>query len=132
MTNIGLPFPRVSPSPPRPAPAITRTARESRRRLSRKIFEYLAKLEEICGKKFGDKENPLLSPSARGPGVDARDDGHDPDLGLTMRSRNASPRKAANPRWAYDCYRRFIQMFSDVVMELPKSSFEKIYRGAEA
>ncbi|HHU23116.1 MAG TPA: pyruvate, phosphate dikinase [Clostridiales bacterium] len=89
------------------------------------IFEYMSKLEEICGKKFGDKNNPLLVSVRSGarasmPGM------MDTilNLGLNDTVAQGMVKLTGNPRFVYDSYRRFIQMFSDVVMELPKSSFE--------
>ncbi|MGI6403059.1 MAG: pyruvate, phosphate dikinase [Oscillospiraceae bacterium] len=91
------------------------------------IFEYMKKLEEITGKKFGDKENPLLVSVRSGarasmPGM------MDTilNLGLNDTVVEGLAAQTQNPRFAYDSYRRFIQMFSDVVLELPKSSFERI------
>ena len=91
------------------------------------IFEYLAKLEKITGKKFGDSENPLLVSVRSGarasmPGM------MDTilNLGLNERVVEVIAKKSNNPRWAWDCYRRFIQMYSDVVMEVGKKYFEQL------
>ena len=90
-------------------------------------MEYIDKMEKICGKKFGDKENPLLVSVRSGarasmPGM------MDTilNLGLNEEVVNVIATKSNNPRWAWDCYRRFIQMFSDVVMEVGKKYFEKL------
>ena len=89
-------------------------------------MEYVAKMEEITGKKFGDPENPLLVSVRSGarasmPGM------MDTilNLGLNETVVEVLIRKSNNPRWAWDCYRRFIQMYSDVVMEVGKKYFEQ-------
>ena len=104
-----------------------RTADRSANEIQGQIYEYLAKMEEICGKKFGDPENPLLvsvrcGARASMPGM------MDTilNLGLNDEVVVGLARLTGNERFAYDSYRRFIQMFSDVVMELPKSKFEQI------
>ena len=91
------------------------------------INEYVVKMEEITGKKFGDKENPLLVSVRSGarasmPGM------MDTilNLGLNEEVVNVMAEKSGNPRWAWDCYRRFIQMYSDVVMEVGKKYFEEL------
>ena len=91
------------------------------------INEYIVKMEEITGKKFGDKENPLLVSVRSGarasmPGM------MDTilNLGLNEEVVNTMSEKSGNPRWAWDCYRRFIQMYSDVVMEVGKKYFEEL------
>ena len=91
------------------------------------IMEYIGKMEEITGKKFGDKENPLLVSVRSGarasmPGM------MDTilNLGLNEEVVDVLAKKSGNPRWAWDCYRRFIQMFSDVVMEVGKKYFEEL------
>ena len=91
------------------------------------IMEYIEKMEEITGKKFGDKENPLLVSVRSGarasmPGM------MDTilNLGLNEEVVEVLAAKSGNPRWASDCYRRFIQMFSDVVMEVGKKYFEAL------
>ncbi len=90
-------------------------------------MEYIVKMEEITGKKFGDKENPLLVSVRSGarasmPGM------MDTilNLGLNEDVVNVIAEKSNNPRWAWDCYRRFIQMYSDVVMEVGKKYFEQL------
>ena len=95
--------------------------------IEREIFDYIVKLEEICGKKFGDNENPLLVSVRSGarasmPGM------MDTilNLGLNDDVVEVMAKKSGNPRWAWDCYRRFIQMYSDVVMEVGKKYFEQL------
>ena len=90
-------------------------------------MEYIGKMEEITGKKFGDRENPLLVSVRSGarasmPGM------MDTilNLGLNEEVVDVLAKKSGNPRWAWDCYRRFIQMFSDVVMEVGKKYFEEL------
>ena len=93
----------------------------------------IEKMEEITGKKFGDKENPLLVSVRSGarasmPGM------MDTilNLGLNEEVVEVLAAKSGNPRWAWDCYRRFIQMFSDVVMEVGKKYFEELHRQDES
>ena len=95
--------------------------------IQEQINEYIGKMEEITGKKFGDKENPLLVSVRSGarasmPGM------MDTilNLGLNEEVVNTMSEKSGNPRWAWDCYRRFIQMYSDVVMEVGKKYFEEL------
>ena len=95
--------------------------------IQEQINEYIVKMEEITGKKFGDKENPLLVSVRSGarasmPGM------MDTilNLGLNEDVVNTMAAKSGNPRWAWDCYRRFIQMYSDVVMEVGKKYFEEL------
>ncbi len=95
--------------------------------IEREIFDYIVKLEEICGKKFGDNENPLLVSVRSGarasmPGM------MDTilNLGLNDDVVEVMAKKSGNARWAWDCYRRFIQMYSDVVMEVGKKYFEQL------
>ncbi len=127
MTGIGMPVPQgftVSTE------ACTRYYDDGRRiadEIQAEIFEYVAKLESIAGKEFGNKENPLLVSVRSGsrasmPGM------MDTilNLGLNDEVVEGLASKTGNPRFAYDSYRRFIQMFSDVVMEQPKSEYEKI------
>ena len=127
MTNIGLPVPQgftVSTE------ACTQYYEDGRRindEIKAQILEYITKLEQISGKKFGDKENPLLVSVRSGarasmPGM------MDTilNLGLNDEVVEVLAAKSGNPRWAWDCYRRFIQMFSDVVMEVGKKYFEEL------
>ena len=125
MTNIGLPVPQgftISTE------ACTRYYDDGRKiadEIKEEIMAYVDKLEAITGKKFGDKENPLLVSVRSGarasmPGM------MDTilNLGLNEDVVEVMAAKSGNPRWAYDCYRRFIQMYSDVVMEVGKKYFE--------
>ncbi len=127
MTNIGLPVPQgftISTE------ACTRYYEDGRKisdDIRGEILEYIDKMEHITGKKFGDKDNPLLVSVRSGarasmPGM------MDTilNLGLNEEVVEVLAKKSGNPRWAYDCYRRFIQMFSDVVMEVGKKYFEKL------
>ena len=125
MTNIGLPVPQgftISTE------ACTKYYEDGKRindDIQAEIMQYVSKLEEITGKKFGDLENPLLVSVRSGarasmPGM------MDTilNLGLNEQVVEVMAQKSGNPRWAYDCYRRFIQMYSDVVMEVGKKYFE--------
>ena len=127
MTKIGLPVPQgftVSTE------ACTRYYEDGRKindDIQAEIMEYIVKMEEICGKKFGDKENPLLVSVRSGarasmPGM------MDTilNLGLNEDVVETMAAKTGNARWAWDCYRRFIQMYSDVVMEVGKKYFEQL------
>ena len=127
MTKIGLPVPQgftISTE------ACTKYYEDGRRindDIQAEIMENIAKMEEITGKKFGDLENPLLVSVRSGarasmPGM------MDTilNLGLNEEVVNVMATKSGNPRWAWDCYRRFIQMYSDVVMEVGKKYFEKL------
>ena len=127
MTNLGLPVPQgftISTE------ACTRYYEDGKMiapEIMEQINEALVKMEEICGKKFGDKENPLLVSVRSGarasmPGM------MDTilNLGLNEDVVEVLAEKSNNPRWAWDCYRRFIQMYSDVVMEVGKKYFEQL------
>ena len=127
MTNIGLPVPQgftISTE------ACTQYYEDGRRisdEIRGQIMEYIEKMEQVTGKKFGDKENPLLVSVRSGarasmPGM------MDTilNLGLNEDVVNTIAQKSNNPRWAWDCYRRFIQMYSDVVMEVGKKYFEQL------
>ena len=122
MTRAGMPVPQGFNSfPPRPVPNITRSAAKSTTISRLEIYEYLGKMEEICGKKFADPENPLLASvrpvRASMPGM------MDTilNLGLNDVVVGGLAKFTNNPRFAYTTPIRFIQMFSDVVMELPRS-----------
>ena len=126
MTNIGLPVPQGFTIT---TEACTQYYEDGgiSEEIQAEINEYIVKMEEITGKKFGDKENPLLVSVRSGarasmPGM------MDTilNLGLNEDVVNTIAAKSNNPRWAWDCYRRFIQMFSDVVMEVGKKYFEKL------
>ncbi len=125
MTNLGLPVPQGFTITTEACTAYYDDGKRINSEISAQITEAIGKLEEITGKKFGDKENPLLVSVRSGarasmPGM------MDTilNLGLNEDVVNTMAEKSGNPRWAWDCYRRFIQMFSDVVMEVGKKYFE--------
>ena len=127
MTNIGLPVPQGFTISTEACTQYYEDGRKINPEIQAEIMEYIDKMEKICGKKFGDKENPLLVSVRSGarasmPGM------MDTilNLGLNEEVVNTIAAKSNNPRWAWDCYRRFIQMFSDVVMEVGKKYFEKL------
>ena len=127
MTNIGLPVPQGFTISTEACTQYYEDGRQINPEIQAEIMEYVDKMEKICGKKFGDKENPLLVSVRSGarasmPGM------MDTilNLGLNEEVVETLAKKSGNPRWAYDCYRRFIQMFSDVVMEVGKKYFEKL------
>ena len=127
MTKIGLPVPQGFTISTEACTQYYEDGRKINPDIQREIMEYIDKMEKICGKKFGDKENPLLVSVRSGarasmPGM------MDTilNLGLNETVVNTIAEKSNNPRWAWDCYRRFIQMFSDVVMEVGKKYFEKL------
>ena len=127
MTNIGLPVPQGFTITTEACCKYYEDGKEINEEIKSQIDEYITKLEEITGKKFGDKENPLLVSVRSGarasmPGM------MDTilNLGLSEDVVNALIEKSNNPRWAWDCYRRFIQMYSDVVMEVGKKYFEEL------
>ncbi len=125
MTNIGLPVPQGFTISTEACTQYYEDGRKINDDIKSQIMANVAKLEEITGKKFGDKENPLLVSVRSGarasmPGM------MDTilNLGLNEEVVEVLATKSGNPRWAYDCYRRFIQMYSDVVMEVGKKYFE--------
>ena len=125
MTNIGLPVPQGFTISTEACTKYYDDGRMINADIQAEIMEYVEKLEGITGKKFGDKENPLLVSVRSGarasmPGM------MDTilNLGLNEDVVEVLATKSGNPRWAYDCYRRFIQMYSDVVMEVGKKYFE--------
>ena len=127
MTNIGLPVPQGFTITTEACTQYYEDGELINEEIQSQIMEYIAKLEEITGKKFGDKENPLLVSVRSGarasmPGM------MDTilNLGLNEDVVQVIANKSGNPRWAYDCYRRFIQMYSDVVMEVGKKYFEEL------
>ena len=127
MTKIGLPVPQGFTITTEACTKYYDDGKEINDEIRKQIDEYIVKMEEITGKKFGDKENPLLVSVRSGarasmPGM------MDTilNLGLNEEVVETLSRKSNNPRWAWDCYRRFIQMFSDVVMEVGKKYFEKL------
>ena len=125
MTNLGLPVPQGFTISTEACTQYYEDGRKINDEIQAEIIEYITKMEEITGKKFGDKENPLLVSVRSGarasmPGM------MDTilNLGLNEDVVGVMARKSGNPRWAWDCYRRFIQMYSDVVMEVGKKYFE--------
>ncbi len=127
MTNIGLPVPQGFTITTEACTQYYEDGRQINESIRAEIMEYIDKMEKITGKKFGDKENPLLVSVRSGarasmPGM------MDTilNLGLNEEVVEVLAKKSNNPRWAWDCYRRFIQMFSDVVMEVGKKYFEKL------
>ena len=127
MTNLGMPVPQGFTISTEACTKYYEDSRQINADIETEIYEYLAKMEEICGKKFGDVENPLLVSVRSGarasmPGM------MDTilNLGLNDTVVEGFAKFTNNPRFAYDSYRRFIQMFSDVVMELSKKRFEEI------
>ncbi len=127
MTKIGLPVPQGFTITTEACTQYYEDGRQINDGIRAEIMANIEKMEEITGKKFGDKENPLLVSVRSGarasmPGM------MDTilNLGLNEEVVETLSRKSGNPRWAWDCYRRFIQMFSDVVMEVGKKYFEKL------
>ena len=127
MTNIGLPVPQGFTISTEACTKYYEDGRVISDEIQAQIMEYVEKLENITGKKFGDLENPLLVSVRSGarasmPGM------MDTilNLGLNEQVVEVMAAKSGNPRWAYDCYRRFIQMYSDVVMEVGKKYFEAL------
>ena len=127
MTNIGLPVPQGFTITTEACTQYYEDGREINAEIRGQIDEYIVKMEEITGKKFGDKKNPLLVSVRSGarasmPGM------MDTilNLGLNEEVVNVIAEQSQNPRWAWDCYRRFIQMYSDVVMEVGKEYFEEL------
>ena len=133
MTNIGLPVPQGFTITTEACTQYYEDGREINEEIQSQINEYITKMEEITGKKFGDHENPLLVSVRSGarasmPGM------MDTilNLGLNETVVNVIAEKSGNPRWAWDCYRRFIQMYSDVVMEVGKKYFEQLIDAMKA
>jgi len=127
MTNLGLPVPQGFTITTEACTQYYEDGRQINDEIMGQIMEYIVKMEEITGKKFGDKENPLLVSVRSGarasmPGM------MDTilNLGLNEDVVEVLAAKSGNPRWAWDCYRRFIQMYSDVVMEVGKKYFEEL------
>ena len=127
MTNLGLPVPQGFTITTEACTKYYEDGKEISPEIQDQINEYIGKMEEITGKKFGDKENPLLVSVRSGarasmPGM------MDTilNLGLNEDVVEVLAEKSNNPRWAWDCYRRFIQMYSDVVMEVGKKYFEEL------
>jgi pyruvate,orthophosphate dikinase len=133
MTNIGLPVPQGFTITTEACTKYYDDGRKINDEIMAEINEYIVKMEEITGKKFGDKENPLLVSVRSGarasmPGM------MDTilNLGLNEEVVNTIAEKSGNERWAWDCYRRFIQMYSDVVMEVGKKYFEELIDAMKA
>ena len=129
MTNLGLPIPQGFTVTTEACTDYYTQGKQISDEIKEQIFAALKTVEEINGKKFGDAEDPLLVSVRSGarasmPGM------MDTilNLGLNEEVVNVIAEKSNNPRWAWDCYRRFIQMFSDVVMEVGKKYFEKLLR----
>ena len=127
MTNLGLPVPQGFTITTEACTQYYEDGKRINEEIQGQIMEYITKIEEINGKKFGDQENPLLVSVRSGarasmPGM------MDTilNLGLNEDVVEVLAKKSGNPRWAWDCYRRFIQMFSDVVMEVGKKYFEEL------
>ena len=127
MTKLGLPVPQGFTITTEACTQYYEDGRQINDEIQAQIMEYVGKMEEITGKKFGDKENPLLVSVRSGarasmPGM------MDTilNLGLNEEVVEVMAKKSGNARWAYDCYRRFIQMYSDVVMEVGKKYFEEL------
>ncbi|MBQ5801595.1 MAG: pyruvate, phosphate dikinase, partial [Clostridia bacterium] len=127
MTKLGLPVPQGFTISTEACTQYYEDGRMINEGIQAQIMEHIEKMEAITGKKFGDKENPLLVSVRSGarasmPGM------MDTilNLGLNEEVVEVLSKKSGNPRWAWDCYRRFIQMFSDVVMEVGKKYFEKL------
>ena len=127
MTNIGLPVPQGFTISTEACTQYYEDGKRINDDIQAEIMDYIEKLENITGKKFGDKENPLLVSVRSGarasmPGM------MDTilNLGLNEEVVEVLSAKSGNPRWAWDCYRRFIQMYSDVVMEVGKKYFEEL------
>ena len=127
MTNLGMPVPQGFTITTEACTQYYEDGEKINDDIQAQIMEYVGKMEEITGKKFGDHENPLLVSVRSGarasmPGM------MDTilNLGLNEDVVEVMAKKSGNPRWAYDCYRRFIQMYSDVVMEVGKKYFEQL------
>ena len=127
MTSLGLPVPQGFTISTEACTQYYEDGRMINDEIQAEIMEYIDKMEQITGKKFGDHENPLLVSVRSGarasmPGM------MDTilNLGLNEEVVEVMAKKSGNPRWAYDCYRRFIQMYSDVVMEVGKKYFEQL------
>ena len=127
MTHIGLPVPQGFTISTEACTQYYEDGRQINDEIMAEIMDYIVKMEGVTGKKFGDLENPLLVSVRSGarasmPGM------MDTilNLGLNEEVVEVMAKKSGNPRWAYDCYRRFIQMYSDVVMEVGKKYFEEL------
>ena len=133
MTNLGLPVPQGFTISTEACTQYYEDGRRINDEIQAEIMEYIEKMEQITGKKFGDQENPLLVSVRSGarasmPGMKDTN----LNLGLNEDVVEVMAKKSGNPRWAYDCYRRFIQMYSDVVMEVGKKYFEQLIDAMKA
>ena len=133
MTNLGLPVPQGFTISTEACTQYYEDGRRINDEIQAEIMEYIEKMEQITGKKFGDQENPLLVSVRSGarasmPGMMDTT----LNLGLNEDVVEVMAKKSGNPRWAYDCYRRFIQMYSDVVMEVGKKYFEQLIDAMKA
>ena len=133
MTGLGLPVPQGFTITTEACTQYYEDGRQINPEIQAQIMEYIEKMETITGKKFGDRENPLLVSVRSGarasmPGM------MDTilNLGLNEEVVKVISKKSGNPRWAWDCYRRFIQMYSDVVMEVGKKYFEQLIDAMKA
>ena len=133
MTNLGLPVPQGFTISTEACTQYYEDGRRINDEIQAEIMEYIEKMEQITGKKFGDQENPLLVSVRSGarasmPGM------MDTilNLGLNEDVVEVMAKKSGNPRWAYDCYRRFIQIYSEVVMEVGKTYFEQLIDARKA
>ncbi len=133
MTGLGLPVPQGFTITTEACTQYYEDGREINDEIRGQINEYIGKMEEITGKKFGDHENPLLV-SVRSGARASMTGMMDTilNLGLNETVVNVIAEKSGNPRWAWDCYRRFIQMYSDVVMEVGKKYFEELIDAMKA
>ncbi|MBO5755844.1 MAG: pyruvate, phosphate dikinase, partial [Clostridia bacterium] len=127
MTKIGLPVPQGFTISTEACTQYYEDGKQINPAIQAEINEYIVKMEEVTGKKFGDKKNPLLVSVRSGarasmPGM------MDTilNLGINEDVVEYMAESSGNPRWAWDCYRRFIQMYSDVVMEVGKKYFEEL------
>ena len=127
MTSLGLPVPQGFTISTEACTQYYEDGRKINDDIQAQIMEYIVKMEEITGKKFGDLENPLLV-SVRSGARASRPGMMDTilNLGLNEDVVDVMSKRSGNPRWAWDCYRRFIQMYSDVVMEVGKKYFEEL------
>ena len=127
MTKLGMPVPQGFTITTQACTKYYDDNKQISKEIQNEIFENIKKLEEITGKKFGDKENPLLV-SVRSGARSSMPGMMDTilNLGLNEDVVESLALKSNNPRWAWDCYRRFIQMYSDVVMEVGKKYFEQL------
>src|SRR5699024_7269782 len=127
MTKLGLPVPQGFTITTEACTQYYEDGRKINDEIMEEIMEAITKMEEVTGKKFGDTENPLLV-SVRSGAIASMPGMMDTilNLGLNEEVVEVLAKQSGNPRWAWDCYRRFIQMYSDVVMEVGKKYFEEL------